>query len=465
MGRPEAGDARAKRLLFAFALLAFLLVQEGAITGSDGASMYEVTRSIVREGDLSVPPALGVLGEDGASYSKYGVGLSLVAVIPYVAALPVAAVAGDRGEAIERFAVSCTIPILSALLVVALYALARRLGGGRAASGIVAFGAVAGTFLLPYTKEFFSEPLATLAIVVAIERALAGSPGWTGAALAAGVVTRPQTLAVVPLVAWGLWRTAGVAGIARAALPLAAGIGVTAGYNLARFGDVAEFGYAAEPGFSTPFVTGARGLLLEPSDSLLLFAPIAVLLPAALAWLWRTNRTPVALLAGNLAITFVITALWHSWAGGWSWGPRLLIPGVAPAIAAVAPWATDRGIDRIRATVLLFLIGAAVSGAAMLVSTRAQQLDQLPPAHGPGVVRQYELLDRTTRFTIDHVAQRDEGDHRRFLSLWQVNVIGVLGNVGLLLVVPATVALLGGVVVSGRALSRELRAQPQAGEP
>ena len=51
-------------------------------------------------------------------------------------------------------------------LAVALYLLGRRLGARIPAATLVGMGAVAGTFALPYGKEFFAEPLAALALVV-----------------------------------------------------------------------------------------------------------------------------------------------------------------------------------------------------------------------------------------------------------------------------------------------------------
>ena len=53
-------------------------------------------------------------------------------------------------------------------------------------------GSGCGTFLIVYTKEFYGEPVVALFLVVALERALAGRPGQSGAALAAGALVRPE---------------------------------------------------------------------------------------------------------------------------------------------------------------------------------------------------------------------------------------------------------------------------------
>lgn len=157
-----------------------------------------------------------------------------------------------------------------------------------------------------------------------------------------------------------------------------------------------------------------------------------------------------------------MTATWWSWAGGWSWGPRLLIPGLVPAIAALAPW-LEQHRTRLRAGVALLVLGAVVSAPAMLVSTRAQQLDVAPPANGPGVLRQYALVPSTARHTASELRARPDGDHRPRLSLWQVNVLGELGPAGWAIVLPGTIGLGAGAAIAGRRAGRLIAAQ--TGEP
>ena len=180
-----------------FAASLFLLLQQGAVINSDGASVYALTRSLVEDGDLSVEREVGVAGRNGEYYSKYGIGLSLLAVVPYALVRPLAELY-ERPDAVEQVAVATLLPLVSALLLVALFALCRRLGAGVRSSVLVALGAVAGTFLLVYTKEFFGEPVVALFLVIALERALAGRSGQSGAALAAGALVRPEAFVFAP---------------------------------------------------------------------------------------------------------------------------------------------------------------------------------------------------------------------------------------------------------------------------
>jgi SAM-dependent methyltransferase len=445
----------------------FLVFQNGAVTGYDGGTMYQVTKSIVDRHTLAVSKEWNTLpGRGGLRYSRYGLGLSLVAAIPYVLVRPVA----NRSHHPEEFsaaAVASAIPITTAALVAALYLLARRMGARVGAALLVAVGAVVGTFVLPYSKEFFSEPLAALGLVLAIERLLADRPATAGLALGAAVLTRPQLLLFVPVFVLFAWRRQAGAGLLRAIAGLTPGLVATFGYNFVRFGNPLSFGYQ-DVGFTTPFLKGAGGLLFEPTKSVLLFAPIVVLFPFALRHLWRKRRSAFWLVTANLAIAFVFTATWFAWHGGWCWGPRLLIPGLLPTIAAIGPWLST--LARHRVAVLLLGAGFVVSFPALIVSTQAQQLEvkapppqthflDTQPLFSPSIPRQFELIIPTARFSVEHPFEglREGRNDLHYLSLWQVAATRVIGAAGLPLSAAGTALLLVVAVAGYRKLRVAVR--------
>jgi hypothetical protein len=403
-----------------------LLFSQAAITdNADGRSMFEVTKSFVETGSLAIDARYGFPGPDGKYYASHGLGLPLVAILPYVVALPLASLTTMKDYVTEA-AVASLIPLVTGLLVAALYRLARRLGAGIQTAVLVAIGAVAGTHLLAYTKEFFSEPLATLFLVVAIERAVALRPLASGIAAAAAALTRPQFFLFAPILAWRLWRDGGWPALLRSAAPWFVALVLTLGYNLARFGDPVHFGYAGL-GFTTPFLRGAQGLLFHPEKSIFLFAPIVILIPFGLRQVWGINRTAFWLLTGNLVLTFCTMARWVDWYGGWVWGPRPLIPGVVPAVAAIAPWVSSFSTRRILAF-SLFLIGFLISAPTLIVSQRAQLIDD-PPLHGPNILRQFSLVPETLRFTREHLLNEATRQQRYelFVNTWQVSAIRLAG--------------------------------------
>jgi SAM-dependent methyltransferase len=159
------------------------------------------------------------------------------------------------------------------------------------------------------------------------------------------------------------------------------------------------------------------------------------------------------LLTSNLLITFAVTATWFAWHGGWSWGPRLLLPGLIPALAAIAPWLSNPA--RMRGAAALLILGFVVSLPAMVVSPGAQTLEvrapppqthylDTQPLSSPSVIRQYELIPVKAGYSIAHSYenQPDGLNHLRTLSLWQLGMMRVLGPPGLVLSAAGTALLL-----------------------
>lgn len=428
--------------------LFLLLVGQAQVTVLDGNSMLAVAQSIVHDGSLAVPAELGVPGHDGDTYySKYGLLLPLLSVLPVLVAQPIGALTG-RVDLVEAAAAASIMPLVAGALAAALFGLGRRLGAPRPAAALVAAGIVLGTYLLPYGRDFFTEPLVALGLVVTVERVLAGREQQAALALALAVLARPQSAAFVPLLlGFMALRGDGVRAIARTIPPLALAAVVTVAYNLYRFGDPLEFGYRppVDPGFTTPLLEGAGGLLLDPEKSLVLFAPALLLAPPAFAALWRRARLTALLLLALFAVTFVLAATWHSWQGGWSWGPRLVIPGVALVLVALAPWI---GTRRRRMTLAgaLFAVGFVVSFSAVLAPPGMQLIDRAPGTVGPQIVRQYRELPRLTENSIDAARDRGarDGDYRRYLSVWQANLVRQVGGGAAL---PALLVTLLGLAV------------------
>jgi hypothetical protein len=449
----------AVRLGVAVALF-LLLVGQAQVTVLDGSSMLAVARSLVHDATLAVPPRFGVPGHDGLFYSKYGLLLPLLATIPVALVQPIGAITG-RVDLLEAAAAASLMPLVGGALAAALFALGRRLGAPRPAAALVAGGTVLGTYLLPYGRDFFAEPLVALGVVVMVERALAGRELQAGTALALAVLARPQSAAFAPLLlAYAALRPGGGVRVAARTLPpLAVAAALTVAYNLVRFADPLQFGYRppVDPGFTTPLLKGTAGLLLSPAKSVLLFAPAIVLVPFAAVSLWRRRRALVALVLAIFAVTWALAATWHSWQGGWSWGPRLILPGVAVTLALVAPWiGTNR--TRLRLAALLFAAGFVLSLPAVLAPVGTQLLER-PGSDGPLIVRQYERLPELARRSVRAgrgTAARTD-DYRRYLAPWQAGVVRELGPWGLLPALLGSVLLLVALVLVMRPLEPALR--------
>jgi hypothetical protein len=442
-------ERRMRLWLFAASWCVLLLIHNGGLSGLDGETFYQVAKSAVDKQRLDVGPGFNsTTGVGGLQYAKSSIGMPLLAAIVYAISKPLEWVAPSRGDFIRTGMVGASMTFITAALVVAVYWLARHLRSSSGAALIAAIGTVAGTFLLPYSKEFFAEPLSALGVAFAIGCALSGRPAGAGVGLALAMLARAQTVLVLAPLMWVIVHRSGVKGALAATGPIAAGVAMTVAYNVARYGNPLDFGYPNE-GFTMPFLSGAHMLLLEPSKSVILFVPVTVLLPFALVRLWRRDRQAALLISSTAAITFVVAALWHNPNGGWCWGPRLLIPAIPSTLAVLGPW-MDTPLRRMLA-IGLFALGFAVSAPAVAISTQIQQLDVAPPVGGvwppdmglPRVSRQAELVPPTAAYTVEHLFERREDgrNYLRYMAFWQVALARVFGPRGLLLAIAASFGL------------------------
>ncbi|NWF78683.1 MAG: hypothetical protein HXY37_01395 [Chloroflexi bacterium] len=377
----------------------YLLMLSGHTYSADEETMLAVTRGLIERGDVAVVVAEGAPvaalrpGRDGGSYSPYGVLPSLLAV-PLHLGGAVLAPAGPAADYTTRFAVTALNALLTAAVGAVLAAWALRLGAPPAWATVLALLYGLATFAWPYARTFFSEPLAALLILVAAERAHAAQqrshPATQRralfiAGLAAGLLLATRIAAGVALpvlglyVLWGAWQgrpatsswLRSAFAVLRAPLPwlagLLPGLALLVWYNLARFGTPLASGYASEAGlFTTPLLVGLHGLLLSPGKSVLLYAPPLLLaLPGAVA-LWRRGAQATVLLALGLFLSHLLLyARWGEWPGGGVWGPRFLLPVVAPVLVLAAgfvplrPGATARPGWRLLVVALLAVAGFA----------------------------------------------------------------------------------------------------------
>lgn len=345
---------------------------------SDGDVMFQTTAALVTEGTLALPPdpALPqiVAGQSGRYYSKYDPGLPLLAVPFFVAGDTLAAINLAHRTQVAATAVLLLPALAGAGAVTALYTLARRLfGAGRGVT--VALAAALATPLWPYSRMLFAESILACALTVSValivrapssRRALVGA----GAVFGVGLLAR-AALAIYALpLAWLLARASADRGLrpvawrwaafSAGALPFALGL---LAHNALRFGDPLRFGYAGE-GFTTLPVVGVAGLLLSPGKSVLVYAP-----PLALAALmgrrfWRREPALAGFLALAWGVALTFYGAWWAWHGGWSWGPRFLVPLLPLSCLPLGALPAGRGW-RV-ALIVALALGAAVNALGVL---------------------------------------------------------------------------------------------------
>jgi hypothetical protein len=387
--RVRIGAAAA--LLGLSVLAALLLVVPGTLNGTDGRSMLQVTSSIVERDDVTVSPSYGVRGLHGRWYSKYGPGQSLAAVPLYLAGRALAPLLPPyyRPEA-PSMAASLLPTLATALTVTLLVLAATELGAS--ARGALALGLVyaVATPAAIYALQWFSEPLTAVAVLAAfylLVRERAYPTTWrallAGAALAVAVATRLEALLFAPpLVLYALLPAGRRSARATAMLlPLGAVLVALGVYDAARFGSPLETGYGKGDAFAVrdihpspspaSIAAGVYGLLLSPGKGLLAYAPPALLAPVGDAALWTRRRAETVLLLALILIGLIAHAnVLIRWVGGWSWGPRFLMPVLPLILLLLAPLlGPDRRHGRLvrRMLAALAVVGVLVQAPALVL--------------------------------------------------------------------------------------------------
>jgi hypothetical protein len=346
----------------------FVVLGNGRISGDDGEAMFQVTRAMVERGKLSLPPGAlppveivlmkstdstipyTVTGRDGLTYSKYGLGQSLVALPLYLLGAAWRSIAGNA------IAPRTAVALLNAFLVAGtacmFFKLILQLGYPRPAGQMLALAYALCTPAWVYTHTFFSEPLVTLCLVTAaffmVRFSQSGQWWWlslAGGALGMALLTRVDAVAALPAfalylgLAWRQRRPSLVVAIRQSAAAGAlfgVGLGLALLYNYHRFGSPLEFGYATS-NWQGNFLVGLSGLTVSPGKGLLWYAPPLILglmgLPAFARRFFHEALLCLALIAGYVALH----APYTYWDGGWCWGPRLILPILPFVLLPAAP--------------------------------------------------------------------------------------------------------------------------------
>jgi len=355
----------------------------------DEFEVYFQAEHFVDEGDLSVPQTFamrqpvvvegrvvgtapiffGKVGQDGKPYAPYGPLAALLILPHHLAARGVAYLSG-----VPRIPLPEGIPWL--FLVAGLTALATSTAAALTVAGFyrasIALGASpvravalspllgGATVLWPYGTTLYTEAFVAAALIWAAALTLearqspdTARPRLMTAAflLFVAALTKPTALVLAPGFVIAPLLQPGLSPRRRlqSALLLAAGVVLAAGFhawwNMQRFGSPFDLGYdwsetvPVQP--FRPFALeelprGLAVLLLSPGKSLLLWAPPLVLALSRWGRLWKTERAlAVGLMtAAGISLVFYGTYLFPE--GGYSHGPRHLVPLVPLLLLAAA---------------------------------------------------------------------------------------------------------------------------------
>jgi hypothetical protein len=357
---------------------------------------------------------------DGYYYSDKAPGQAFVA-LPFVgvamlgrraAGYPTAPIEAGQFTRFYYLALWIAVAFTSALFTAAaascLYLLARHLGASRRGALFAALGFGFCTPALGWSTMFFGHAMAGGCLFLAFAAAVLGSAeqpttrsSWvygvaTGTFLGLAILT--EYTAAIPGLIMAIAslsrlrhlprqrRLLLAAGVALGALPFAVVLGL---YNLKAFGSVTHLGYSSVVGFpgmkegffgiSAPNLWVLLMLLIGPSRGLLWLAPWLIYAP--LAWIRALRAWPRGIAVAAIAVPvcyLLINSGYYYWDGGFSTGPRHIIPALPFICLSFAPlW--DTASRNVRSD-LLFCAALGAVLSLVCVSVSMTSPSSFPPA-------------------------------------------------------------------------------------
>jgi hypothetical protein len=326
--------------LFLFFVSIYFLTGQGSIQSSDGKIMYLLTQSMVENQSLSFSESVTIAETQGPQYSKYGLGMSVLAVPFYIFGKVLSALLGIEESMATQFTVSMINAILTAFSCVMIYRFALDRLSFRSSTGLfLAAGFGLSTIAWYYSEDFMSEPATTLFLLSAVyfatnpdQKRKNRSLLLAGVFLACAVSCRLATLLAVPgfiFYHWMMWKNEQKfvelwVDIFRAAIPVSFVLIIIMAYNYVRFDDLFESGYE-KGGFGGRFLVGFYGILFSPGKSLFLYNPLTIFGCLAFTRFLAGNKKIALFFVWLILSHLLMFSFWHSWSGGMGWGPRLML--------------------------------------------------------------------------------------------------------------------------------------------
>lgn len=336
--------------------------------GWNGNSRLGLTFAVVKEGRLAIDTFYDQEGTEtgdisfynGHYYTDKAIGSSVVGGVFY---LPIYALEQLTGWAPDTGLLKYLLTVLSiglpgALAGSLMYILCKALTGSAWQALVITLAVQAGTLLLPFNMIFFGHSLAASLLFSAfyLIYRLRAQPGpgegrqqfIAGLLLGLSLITEyTAAVIVLPLVLYygfvlferrsGLRISAFVLPALGGLIPLA----LLGAYNTAVFGSPLSLGYQhlQDPFFSAAMSEGVMGigwpqlrvlfyLTVHPAMGLFWQSPVLLLaLPGFYYLLRDPRRRPEGLLAAAAFCAYLLlNSGYFLWWGGWSAGPRHLIP-------------------------------------------------------------------------------------------------------------------------------------------
>ncbi len=393
-----AHSHRTAAWLFCFLTCLFVLTSSGRVRVIDEVLPVYQTESLVERGSTAIPQAVsqdfffGKLDLAGNPQAPYPPGAAAVAVPWYLVGkyvlVNLPGVPEGARTLVTDFAIVTSSAAFAAATAALTYLFFMRLGLARRNALFATLGILFGTPMFAYSAWYFSEPLAVALVMIAVAAVFSRDEhaipvqSAVAAGLALGLLLWVRPAHVLTVLAILGAMLAGRGPLSRklpgivivAALVGGAGVALLA-RNYTLYGNVFDPGYpdVVEGGrqtmsFDTPLSVGVFAFLLSPGKSILLFAPVLLVAPCALPRVWRRSRALAVLMVAPLVVLLLFYARYTLFDGGYSFGPRYLIPGIW-LLGLTMGFVLEHGSARLQTTAFaLVLAGTLVNAIGLATS-------------------------------------------------------------------------------------------------
>jgi hypothetical protein len=390
-------DRRCAYMLFLLLNALFILTSTGRVHTQDENMTTLTVVNLVERGTTELAPwqlpngmFYGRYDVQGNPRPAYGFGHASFLAPWYLAGKMLAALPSLSAAAKDTtvvFVVVLSSATFAAGAAIFGFLLFRKLGIPIEAAIVATLALALGTQLFAYSAWMFAEPLIAVLSMAAAwicfgERgASAISPRravWAGLLLGTAVLVRPTAIILVAVFGAAILISLRKNGIRPAMLLMSmAGLVTTLllAYNSAIFGSAFQFGYPevvenqkAVGQFETPLWLGLRGFLLSPGKSIFIFSPPIIAAVVALPALWKRDRGLAALAAGAPIASLLFFSLSTYWDGGFSYGPRYLLPGLTLLCLSLGCYFADADRRKKALGYALALLGVAVQVIGIMIN-------------------------------------------------------------------------------------------------
>ncbi|MFA6216190.1 MAG: hypothetical protein WDL87_00850 [Candidatus Omnitrophota bacterium] len=336
------GDKKILAVIFLFFGMVYFISAKGYMQSSDSVFSLKTADALFSRGTFAIEAAAHEKDYvfetvSGKKYSKYGIGLALVWLPIVAVAKALAIFTAVKDVSIMDFLISFYNIGFGAGTCVLLFLMLRlyKVRNEAAVSVVLCFGLA--TMCWRYSVWELSEATQMFFLLLAVYGVLrntsrsirAASGAW-----AALILLKVVYLAFFPLfLAYVFTRNRSgkkicLKTLAYFLLAPCVAVLLVCLLNQARFGNIFETGYGRDAfGFSFANILQKIGYLLFSFDKgVFIYSPVLLAATFGIYEFMKVSRRDALFFISIIAAAVLLFASWHSAGGGWSWGPRFLVP-------------------------------------------------------------------------------------------------------------------------------------------